>query len=95
MYSLLVRVGVKCENHLCTIEFIKHFFSEYFKEANILTKFLEARKKAQYYETEKVKDSVFLSMKEQAPIIMQKCEQILERIKEDDILNIRQQIQNI
>lgn len=32
LYSILMKIGVKCEIHSCTLEFAKHFLKEYFSE---------------------------------------------------------------
>ena len=35
LYSILTKIGIKCEIHSCTIEFAKRFLEEFFSEEEI------------------------------------------------------------
>lgn len=74
LYSLLQRIGVKCEIHDCTIEMMKFFPFE--KEE---TKFLKNLKKkrigAQYY----VSKNVSLEDENKIKKFVLKCKEILEK----------------
>src|SRR3989339_1992166 len=35
LYSVLMKIGIKCEIHSCTIAFAKRFLKEYFEEAEL------------------------------------------------------------
>ena len=84
LYSLLVRVGIKCEIHSCTIEFAKQFLREYFK----------ARIDSQYYVDRTVPDSQYNKMVELAPEFLVKCKSILIKLNEKKINEIRKKFQD-
>ena len=51
IYSILQKIGVKCEIHTCTIIFANEFLKEYLTkdELTILDEAFDARQDAQYY----------------------------------------------
>ena len=51
LYSVLTRIGIKCEIHSCTIAFAKRFLREFFSEEDIdfIEDSLKARIDSQYY----------------------------------------------
>ena len=84
LYSLLVRVGIKCEIHSCTIEFAKQFLREYFNEEELTftEDSLKARIDSQYYVDRTVPDSQYNKMVELAPEFLVKCKSILIKLNE-------------
>jgi uncharacterized protein (UPF0332 family) len=64
LYSVLMRIGVKCEIHSCTIEFARRFLQDYFTEAELdfLAKSLQARIDSQYYVNRAVPDRQYAEM---------------------------------
>lgn len=84
LYSLLQRVGIKCEIHDCTIELMDFFpFSE--EEIELIGELKEKRENAQYYVTEETKLRDTNRVKE----FVLKCEKIAE---EEDLEQIRDEI---
>src|SRR3989339_885749 len=51
MYALMMKIGVKCEIHSCTIGFVKRFLAEYFSDTELefAEGSLKARTDSQYY----------------------------------------------
>src|SRR3989338_7621653 len=51
LYTILMKIGIKCEIHSCTIEFAKIFLKEYFEETELefAEDSLKARINSQYY----------------------------------------------
>ena len=51
LYSILTKIGVKCEIHSCTIEFAKRFLKDYFTEEELefIEDSLKARIDSKYY----------------------------------------------
>ncbi len=94
VYALLVRAGVKCEIHPCTIEFAKHFLRQYFsrRELDMLEDSMNARIDMQYYVNRKVSDKICSSIEEAAPEFIVKCKSVLARITEKDINEIRNSV---
>lgn len=97
LYSILMTIGVKCEIHACTIEFMKRFLPTYFTsaECKFMTDSLQARVDTQYYVDRDVKDKFVSEMLATAPEFLVKCKEILARIKESEINSIRKQVKQI
>jgi len=51
LYALMLRVGVKCEIHACSIQFLEEFFSKYYDQNDIdmFKKSFSVRQDLQYY----------------------------------------------
>ncbi len=94
LYSILVKIGIKCEIHSCTIEFASKFLKNYFTKADIdfLEDSLSARIDAQYYVNRNVSNEQYQKMVKKAPEILVKCKNILIKLSERDINEIRSKI---
>jgi uncharacterized protein (UPF0332 family) len=92
LYAVLMRVGVKCEIHSCTIEFARRLLQDYFseEEADFLGKSLQARIDSQYYVNKAVPDKQYNDMIEKAPEFFVKCKSVLLQLNEKTILGIRE-----
>lgn len=97
IYSILMKIGVKCEIHACTIEFMKRFLTPYFTpvECKFLSQSLQARIDTQYYVDREVKDIFIDEMVKIAPQFIVKCKEVLAKIKESEIKAIRSQLNKI
>ncbi len=91
LYAILIRIGIKCENHSCTIEFMKEFLRRYFTEEDfkLLKDSLRARIDAQYYADREVSESQYRKMIDNAPNFIIKCKEAMFQIKEAEIADIR------
>ncbi len=92
LYALLMRLGVKCEIHSCTIEFARRFLKEYFEEAELgfIEDSLKARIDSQYYIDRTVPDEQYDKMMENTPGFLVKCKSILIRLNEKKVDEIRE-----
>lgn len=97
LYSILMKAGVKCEIHACTIEFMKRFLTLYFTsaECKFMLQSLQARIDTQYYVDREVKDEFIEEMVRTAPQFLVKCKGALAEIKESEINSIRKQLEQI
>lgn len=95
LYSVLTRIGVKCEIHSCTIEFAKRFLKEFFseEELNLVEDSLKARIDSQYYVDRTVPDEQYDNMIKKAPEFLVKCKSILIKLNEEKINEIRKKFQ--
>lgn len=41
LYSLMLRIGVKCEIHSCSLEFMKQFLTKFYNEKDIVANITE------------------------------------------------------
>src|SRR3989338_5992983 len=64
LYSILTKIGIKCEIHSCTIEFAKRFLKEFLSEEEIdfTEDSLKARIDSQYYVDRTVHDEQYNKM---------------------------------
>lgn len=96
LYSLLMKLGIKCEIHSCTIEFAKCFLVDYFDKDDMrfLESSLKARIDSQYYIDRTVPDAQFEKMIRDAPSFFVKCKSILIELNEKKINEIRVSFQD-
>ena len=91
LYSLLMKTGIKCEIHSCTIEFARQFLGEYFTEEDLslLESSLKARIDAQYYVDRTVPDGQYQRMVLAAPKFLVRCKSLLQVLDEKKVESIR------
>ncbi len=91
LYVILMKLGVKCEIHSCTIEFMKSLLTDFYSKQDVKTikKAFDARIIAQYYVDRVVpkEDSDFILR--QAPLFFNKSREILAKINEKDTEKIK------
>jgi len=92
IYSLLMKIGVKCKIHSCTIEFTKRFLSNYFsiEDFELIDKAFSARIDSQYYVNRKVSNKNYELIIKKTPAFLVKCKNII--IEQKLTENIRHQI---
>ncbi|MCX6748435.1 MAG: hypothetical protein NT076_02420 [Candidatus Pacearchaeota archaeon] len=91
LYSIMIKLGVKCEIHSCRLEFMRQFLLGYYSQEDLklIKKSFDLRSLAQYYPSKIIKkeDSDFIIS--QAPIFLNKSKEILLKINQKDIEKIR------
>lgn len=96
LYAVLMKIGIKCEIHSCTIKFMEKFLSEFYSkdDVNLINKAFDCRNTIQYY-VDKVfdKSDVDMIIKE-APFFHSKCKDIVGKINESQISEIRNKLGN-
>jgi uncharacterized protein (UPF0332 family) len=95
LYAVLMKLGVKCEIHSCTIEFAKRFLKEYFKETDLdfTEDSLKARVDSQYYIDRTVPDEQYNKMIQKAPEYLVKCKSVIIKLNEKKVNEIRDKFQ--
>ena len=95
LYSVLTKIGIKCEIHSCTIAFTKRFLREFFSEEDFefAEDALKARIDSQYYIDRTVPDEQYNKMIKNAPEFLVKCKSILIKLNEKKINEIRKEFQ--
>ncbi len=91
LYAILMKIGIKCEIHACSIEIMKKLLRNYFsnEDVNLLQKSLTARIDAQYYTDREIKEEQRLLMIENAPKFHLKCKEITIKLTNKEIVQIR------
>ena len=97
LYSVLTKIGVKCEIHSCTIAFAKRFLREFFSEEDLdfTEDSLKARIDSQYYIDRTVPDEQYNKMVKNAPKFLVKCKSILLKLNEKKINEIRMEFKKV
>lgn len=95
LYSLLMKIGVKCEIHSCTIEFAKRFLKTHFSSEDfvLVDKAFSARIDSQYYVNRNVSDDNVDFILKNTPGFLVKCKNIV--LEQNEISNIRGQIKRL
>ena len=97
LYAVCMKIGIKCEIHSCTIEFMKQVLKNFYSldDVRVIKKAFDARNIAQYYVDKVVaKDDIDLIFVK-APIFFSKTKEILSKINEDDIEEIKNQVNEV
>ena len=91
LYAIMMKIGIRCEIHSCTIEFAKRFLKDYFNESEFkfLKNALKARIDSQYYVDRAISDDLYSGMIKMAPLFFVKCKSILGKLTEKRISAIR------
>ena len=97
LYSIMMKIGIKCENHKCCIEFMQEFLNSKFSsdEIKLLRTSMKARVDTQYYDDRKVPDKFHKLMIINAPLFIVKCKKIVRAIKQNEIQEIRERLRRI
>ena len=97
LYSVLVKIGIKCEIHSCTIEFARYFLKEYFNEEDIdfVEDSLKARINSQYYINRTVPDEQYKRMIKKSPEFLVKCKSVLIKLNEKKVNEIRSKFEMV
>jgi uncharacterized protein (UPF0332 family) len=93
VYSMLMRIGVKCEIHKCTIEFARRYLPFTADDIALLGKAFRARNDSQYYVDRQVPDSDYELIVKKAPSFLVKCKNAV--IVEKDVRRIRESISKL
>jgi len=95
LYAVLMKLGVKCEIHSCTIEFAKRFLNGFFEksELNLTEDSLKARVDSQYYIDRTVPDEQYNKMIQKAPEFLVKCKSVIIKLNEKKVNEIRDKFQ--
>lgn len=94
VYAVLMKIGVKCEIHSCTITFAEIFLNNYLtkEELELLKRSMKARIDVQYYTNRNVSESLYKEMIEKAPEFIVTCKNIIATLTEKEISEIRSKI---
>ena len=94
LYSLMLRIGVKCEIHSCSIAFMKEYLNAFYdkKDIEMMTKAFSARIDLQYYADRPVDSSVIEETKNHCKTFFIRTKDIFAKITEVQIKNIRDKL---
>jgi uncharacterized protein (UPF0332 family) len=94
LYAVCMKIGIKCEIHSCTIEIMKTILTKFYSIEDLKTikKAFDVRNIAQYHVDKIIlkEDSDYIM--EKAPFFINKSKDILTKINEEDVDEIRGKI---
>lgn len=91
LYSFLQRIGMKCENHFCSILAITFLLGE--DKTEIINQHKEKRIDAQYY-IKVDKEKEIEKMLKEAKMFVSMFDEIISNIDEEEINNYRNKLKN-
>lgn len=94
-YAILMKAGIKCEIHSCTLEIMGKLLKDFYSQDDIklINKAFDVRNLAQYYVDKVIaKDDIDYIMSN-APYFCNKSKEIVGRINEKSIKEIRKEIE--
>ena len=94
LYSLMLKIGVKCEIHSCSIEFMKNFLTSFYnlKDINNFEIAFSARIDLQYYANRSIDKNAIIRSKKYCKDFLIKTKDILLKINEKKIEKIRSKL---
>ena len=97
LYAVMSKIGVKCENHSCSIAFMKDFLPKKFEkvDSDFLKKAMHARIDMQYYSNRGIDDQFYQKMMKNAAIFLVECKEAINSIKQEEIAQIRDEMEKI
>jgi len=96
LYAFMLKIGIKCEIHSCSIEFMKRFLKDFYDimDINIIEDAFSARIDLQYYTDRPVDDIIIQKTKKYCKDFYIKTKDIIHKIGEDEINLIRGSFKN-
>ncbi len=94
LYSVLMKIGIKCEIHACSIECMKSFLFEFYdmEDYKLLKDSMDTRIDIQYYTDRRTSKKRKERIIGATPSFLIKSKEIILSLKEQDIKTIRQRI---
>ncbi|MDD3175220.1 MAG: hypothetical protein PHU51_01975 [Candidatus Nanoarchaeia archaeon] len=97
LYALLMKCGIKCEIHSCTLEFMNVFLNKFFTpdEFELITKSQKARNDLQYYSDKVITKEFYLRMKKESIVFLVKCKNLLNDLTQKERCAIREKLNSL
>ena len=94
LYSLMLRIGIKCEIHSCSLEFMKVYLNKFYnnEDFHMIQKSFSARIDLQYYADRLVDGKIIEETKKYCKDFFLKTKDILSKITESQINTIRKNL---
>ena len=94
LYSLMLRIGIKCEIHSCSLEFMKQLLNTFYNQMDfkMINSSFSARINLQYYANRAVEPEIIEKVKKYCKDFFVKTKDILSNITEKDIAVIKDKL---
>jgi uncharacterized protein (UPF0332 family) len=97
LYSILMKIGIKCEIHSCTLKFMEKVLEDLYSKEEIKTisKAFDLRNIAQYYVDKVINTKDIDFVIAQAPLFVNASKEILYKMNEKDVTTLRNKFQEL
>ncbi len=97
LYAILMKIGIKCEIHACTLEFMKFGLSEFYakEDFKIIKKAFDLRNIAQYYVDKVIDDEDFDYIFSKVLPFIEKSKEILGKLNEREVNEVRGMVEDL
>ncbi|WAI01823.1 HEPN domain-containing protein [Methanogenium organophilum] len=97
LYSVLMKIGIKSENHSCTIEIMQHLLTEYFtpEDCDLVETARRARVETQYYVTNTVSREFSGTLSKRVPRFFVTCKSVVDGLDEKQVHELRKNLMNL
>ena len=94
LYSLMIRIGVKCEIHQCSLKFMRKFFHDFYnkEDMSLIEDAFELRNDLQYYPGKFIDEEKHVLICKKAVDFFVKTKNILIMLSEKEIDKIRKKV---
>ena len=96
LYALMLRIGIKCEIHSCSLQFMTEYLQDTYnrQDTDSIKKAFDARNDLQYYANRPVDDKIIEDTSKYCKQFYIKTKDALAKITESQINTIRKKIKN-
>ncbi len=97
LYSILAKIGIKCENHFCSLELMRTMLEGYFSnsEFNLVVKARKLNIDTEQYPDKEISISEYKGLMKVVPVFLVKCRLILNGLSIEQINDIRNEINGL
>jgi len=97
LYSVLMKIGIKSENHSCTIEIMQHLLTEYFtpEDCDLVETARRARVETQYYVTNTVSRDFSGTLSKRVPRFLVTCRSVVDGLNEKKVQELRRTLRTL
>jgi len=91
VYAVMARIGIRCEIHDCTIEFVKHFLKDYYspEDVALIVAAKNMRIDAQYHVGRYIDEELYGRIIERIDSFCEESEETVKNITKADASRIR------
>ncbi|MFH1917681.1 MAG: hypothetical protein ABIJ14_01045 [Nanoarchaeota archaeon] len=97
LYAVMMKIGVKCEIHKCSIEFMKKFLLGFYsgEDVGLIETAFESRNDLQYYPNQLVNEDKLKIVREGAVDFFVKTKGVLAKINDKQVNEIRKNFEEV
>ena len=94
LYALMMRIGVKCEIHSCSLEFMDKLLGDLYSKEDIemINKAFGARINLQYYANRPIDEKVIKETRAYVSDFLSKTKDVITNITNNQIISIRKKL---